>query len=166
MGILQEEAAGQHACAHHGAPQAAHPKCILETCMHVLTTAPLKPRIRSASSRLACMCSPRRPSSRASEVHPRDLAPCWAPCAWRYGETMGFGAMLGAMRLAVWRDHGGGVLDHGRFKVGSRRNVPAAAARADVQCTIGIIRAPHINSRGRARYDVCLVSKTCRRLAL
>ena len=82
---------------------------------------------------------------------------------------MGFGAMLGAMlgamRLAVWRDHGGGVLDHGRFKVGSRRNVPAAAARADVQCTIGIILAPHINSR-RARYDVCLVSKTCRRLAL
>ena len=49
MGILQEEAAGQHERAHHGAPQ-------------------------------ACMCSPKR-----------------------ILETMGIGAMLGVMRLAVWR---------------------------------------------------------------
>ena len=110
MGILQEEAAGQHARAHHGDPQ-------------------------------ACMCSPRRPTSCASEAHPR---------------TMGIGAMLGAMRLAVWR------LPQTTEAVCSTtvglRSVPAAtypprAARADVQRTVGILRAPHINSR-RARYDM------------
>jgi hypothetical protein len=109
MGILQEEAAGQHARAHHGDPQ-------------------------------ACMCSPRRPTSCASEAHPR---------------TMGIGAMLGAMRLAVWR------LPQTTEAVCSTtvglRSVPAAtfpprAARADEQCTVRIIRAPYINSR-RARYD-------------
>ena len=98
MGILQEEAAGQHARAHHGAQQACMCSLRRPTSMHVLTTASNKLRIRSASS-----------------------------------------------------DHGGGVLDHGWFTVGSRRNV-STARRADVQCPIGIIRAPHINSR-RARYD-------------
>lgn len=101
MGILQEEAAGQHERAHHGAPQ-------------------------------ACMCSPKR-----------------------ILETMGIGAMLGVMRLAVWR------LPRTTEAVCSTtvglRSVPAAtfpprAARADEQCTVRIIRAPHINSR-RARYD-------------
>ena len=109
MGILQEEAAGQHERAHHGDPQ-------------------------------ACMCSLRRPTSCASEAHPR---------------TMGIGAMLGAMRLAVWR------LPQTTEAVCSTtvglRSVPAAtfpprAARADEQCTVRIIRAPYINSR-RARYD-------------
>ena len=114
MGILQEEAAGQHARAHHGDPQ-------------------------------ACMCSPRRPTSCASEAHPQTM-----------GIGAMLGAMLGAMRLAVWR------LPRTTEAVCSTtvglRSVPAAtypprAARADVQRTVGILRAPHINSR-RARYDV------------
>jgi hypothetical protein len=85
--------------------------------MHVLTTAPHKLRIRSASS---------------DHGH------------WRHAGRHAPGGM------ATPSDHGGGVLDHGRFTVGSRRNVPAA--RADEQCTVRIIRAPYINSR-RARYD-------------
>ena len=113
----------KHACAHHGAPQAAHPKRIPQ----------------------ACMCSPRRPTSCASEAHPQTM-----------GIGAMLGAMLGAMRLAVWR------LPRTTEAVCSTtvglRSVPAAtypprAARADVQRTVGILRAPHINSR-RARYDV------------
>ena len=90
------------------------------TSTHVLTTAPHKLRIRSASS---------------DHGH------------WRHAGRHAPGGM------ATPSDHGGGVLDHGRFTVGSRRNVPTPrAARADEQCTVRILRAPYINSR-RARYD-------------
>ena len=108
--------------------------------MTVLTTAPNKHACAHYGVQQACMCSPRRPTSCASEAHPR---------------TMGIGAMLGAKRLAVWR------LPQTTEAVCSTtvglRSVPAAtfpprAARADEQCTVRIIRAPHINSR-RARYD-------------
>ena len=108
--------------------------------MHGLTTATLKHACAHYGATQARMCSPRRPTSCASEAHPR---------------TMGIGAMLGAMRLAVWR------LPQTTEAVCSTtvglRSVPAAtfpprAARADEQCTVRIIRAPHINSR-RARYD-------------
>ena len=109
--------------------------------MNGLTTAPNRHACAHYGAQQACMCSPRRPTSCASEAHPR---------------TMGIGAMLGAMRLAVWR------LPQTTEAVCSTtvglRSVPAAtypprAARADVQRTVGILRAPHINSR-RARYDV------------
>jgi hypothetical protein len=108
--------------------------------MNGLTTAPNRHACAHYGAQQACMCSPRRPTSCASEAHPR---------------TMGIGAMLGAMRLAVWR------LPQTTEAVCSTtvglRSVPAAtfpprAARADEQCTVRIIRAPYINSR-RARYD-------------
>jgi hypothetical protein len=76
-------APNKHACAHHGAQQAAH----------VLTTAPHKLRIRSVSS---------------DHGH------------WRHAGRHAPGGM------ATPSDHGGGVLDHGWFTVGSRRNVPTA----------------------------------------
>ena len=56
--------------------------------MNVLTTAPNRHACAHYGAQQARMCSPRRPTSCASEAHPR---------------TMGIGAMLGAMRLAVWR---------------------------------------------------------------
>ena len=56
--------------------------------MNVLTTAPNRHACAHYGATQARMCSPRRPTSCASEAHPR---------------TMGIGAMLGAMRLAVWR---------------------------------------------------------------
>jgi hypothetical protein len=89
--------------------------------MHVLTTAPNRHACAHYGATQARMCSPRRPTSCASEAHPRTTE---AVCSTTVG--------LRSVPAATY---------------------PPCAARADVQRTVGILRAPHINSR-RARYDV------------